>query len=135
MGFPPPATVTSHQAPALLVAELRAAQPDGGAGCTTLHNPEGLDLLQMLEGGAQSIAVITGHLQRAQGGPGASGLLVAVKAVHLHRPAQPGEPVQVDVALTHALAQLRLHRVTVTGRDGAALLTAELTTMSDGASP
>lgn len=134
MDFPAPDTLTSHQSPALLVAALIGVEADGAAGQTTLLNPDGLDLLQMLEGGAQSVAVIMGQALRAQGGPAASGMLVGSKDVVLRRPARPGESVQVSATLAHALEPFRLYSITVTGAESEVLLTAELKTMSTNAS-
>jgi len=135
MGFPAPATLTSHQPPALLVAELIRAEANGAAGQTTLLNPDGLDLLQMLEGGAQSVAVILGQALRDLDGPAASGMLVGSKDVVLHRPARPGECVQVSATLAHTLEPFRLYEITVTSGDGDLLLTAELKTMSTNVQP
>lgn len=133
--MPAPSTLTSHQAPALLVAALTRAEAGGAAGQTRLLNPDGLDLLQMLEGGAQSVAVIMGQALRTQGGPAASGMLVGSKEVVLRRPARPGELVQVNATLAHALEPFRLYSITVTGAESEVLLTAEIKTMATNVSP
>jgi hypothetical protein len=133
MDLPAPATLTSHQPPALLVARLLEGNAESTAGRAALLNPHGLDLLQMLEGGAQSVAVIVGHARRAAGGSPASGLLVAATDVVLKRPAQPGEPVEVSIALIQTLGPLRRDRIIVTGTAGVVLLTAAVTTAATDA--
>ena len=129
--FPPPHELTSHQPPALLVAELLAADADGGAGRARLLNPAGLDLLQLVEGGAQTLAVLMGHVQHAGGGGAASGMLVGMKDVRLTRVALPGETVEVAATLVHRLGPFRLYAVRATA-GGEELLSAELKTVSTG---
>ena len=129
--LPPPRELTSHQPPALLVGELLAVAADSTAGRARLLNPAGLDLLQLVEGCAQTLAVLMGHGLRAGGGGAASGMLVGMKDVRLTRPAAAGETVEVAATLVHRLGPFRLYAVRATAGDDE-LLSAELKTVSTG---
>lgn len=127
--FPPPAQLTSHQAPALLVSELLEAAVDGSAARARLINSNGLDLLQIIEGSAQTIAVLMGATQRADGGLPAQGLLVGVTNARLDHDIRAGHLVEAHVHLSYSLPPFCLFgaRITV---DGAEVAHFELKTMS-----
>ena len=133
--YPAPHLLTSHQPPALLVAEVLAVGAGGTAGRARLLNHDGLDLLQLAEGCAQTVACLMGHAQRVAGGAAASGMLVGLKDVALQRLAEPGETIEVAAELSHELGPFRLYTARVTAADGTTLLTAELKTMATGSAP
>lgn len=134
-GFPPPHELTSHQAPALLVAELLAAETDGSGGRTRLTNATGLDLLQLAEGCAQSLAVIMGLASRLQGGEPASGMLVGVKDAVLTRAPAAGEEIEVSAVIEARLPPFRLYRCQVCDSAGHELFRAALKTVSEEERP
>jgi hypothetical protein len=127
--FPPPAQLTSHQPPALLVEALLHAAADGSAARARLINTHGLDLLQLIEGSAQTIAVLMGATVRAQGGGPAHGMLVGVAHARLDQDIPAGHLVEAHVSLTYSLPPFSLFtaRITVDERDVAQF---ELQTMS-----
>jgi hypothetical protein len=130
VNFPAPHELTAHQPPALLVAELLAVMGSEDGGSTRLTNTHGLDLLQLIEGCAQSLAVILGQGLRASGGPAASGMLVGVKQAILIQPVLAGIELRVEAKLEHRLPPFRLYAVQVVSGDGVVHMTAELKTMS-----
>jgi predicted hotdog family 3-hydroxylacyl-ACP dehydratase len=112
------------------VAEVLAVEVDGGS--VRLDTHAGLDLLQMTEACAQTVAVLLGAELRQHGGPAASGMLVGVKDMGCTRTVQPGEDVRCTARLAHALDPFRLYAVTITAADGSVLLDGEIKTMSTG---
>jgi hypothetical protein len=128
--YPAPQELTSHQPPALLVADVLSVAVGGVGGRARLLNPDGLDLLQLTEGAAQTLAVLMGQAQRNAGGGAASGMLVGVKDVRMTRPAVPGETVEVTASLSHELSPFRLYLVRATTASGEELLSAEVKTMA-----
>lgn len=130
--FPQPSQLTSHQAPALLVDELLEAATDGSSARSRLINRDGLDLLQIIEGGAQTIAVLMGATMRARGGGPAHGMLVGVKNARLAQDIGAGRLVEVHLSLSYSLPPFSLFdaRITVDGNEVAHF---ELKTMSQHA--
>lgn len=116
--FPPPAQLTSHQAPALLVEELLTIAPEGNAAHARLLNEHGLDLLQLIEGSAQTVAILMGVSLRAHGGGPAQGMLVGVKGASLAQDLAPGQRVETYVTLTYSLPPFSLFAVRITADDG-----------------
>lgn len=127
--FPPPAQLTSHQPPALLVDALLHAAADGSAARARLINDHGLDLLQIIEGSAQTIAVLMGATLSAQGGGPAQGMLVGVKNARLDHDIPAGLIVEAHVSLTYSLPPFSLFTVRITV-DGLEVADFELKTMS-----
>jgi hypothetical protein len=127
----PPAQLTAHQPPALLVEAVLACDDSTGRG--RLRGP--LDALQLAEGCAQVLACLMGVRMRRQAaaageaGRQASGMLVGVKDIVCPRPAAAGEAVEVAAVQTHALGPFQLYAVTATAADGAVLMTGEWKTM------
>ncbi len=131
MGFPPPAELTSHQPPALLVAELLDATADGSSGRARLMNSSGLDLLQVIEGCAQTVAVLMGACHRATGnsaGP-AKGMLVGVKDAVLLADIPAGAPIEVLVTRAYELPPFSLYTALVSNA-GTRIASLELKTMA-----
>lgn len=127
--LPPPAALTAHQPPALLVAQV--AQLSATGGVVLLEPHAGLEPLQLLEAAAQAIAVLRGAAARGQpGGRPTAGMLVALRDCVVHRAAQPHEPVQVQTERLQDLGALSLHRVRVQVGE-TVLLEGELT-VADG---
>ncbi len=127
--FPPPEQLTSHQPPALLVEAVLQVAADGSAARARLSNAHGLDLLQIIEGGAQTIAVLMGATLRTQGGGPAQGMLVGVKNARLDQDIRAGHLVEAHVSLSYSLPPFSLFdaRITVDGNEVAHF---ELQTMS-----
>ena len=127
--FPPPAQLTSHQAPALLVEELLAITPAGDVAHARLLNEHGLDLLQLIEGSAQTVAILMGVSLRAHGGGPAQGMLVGVKGASLAQDLAPGQRVESHVTLTYSLPPFSLFAVRITA-DGGTVAEFEVKTMA-----
>lgn len=115
--FPPPAQLTSHQPPALLVEALLYAADDGSVARARLINDHGLDLLQIIEGSAQTIAVLMGATLSAHGGGPAQGMLVGVKNARLDHDIPAGQIVEAHVSLTYSLPPFSLFTVRITVDD------------------
>jgi predicted hotdog family 3-hydroxylacyl-ACP dehydratase len=113
----PAEQLTTHQAPALLVAGI--VQCSGHGGRVHLKEHGGLDALQLIEAGAQALAVLMGARLRAQAGtPGASdrraaGLLVGAKGFAIARAARPGERVEIAAEAVAELGALQLYRLRI----------------------
>ncbi len=129
MQFPPPSELTSHQEPALLVEKLLAVAPDGSWAESRLSNPEGLDLLQLIEGSAQTVAILMGVTLRAAGGLRAKGMLVGVTNAVQCAGIPANEVVEVRVALSYQFPPFSLFSATVTCA-GMPAATLELKTMA-----
>jgi hypothetical protein len=127
--FPPPAELTSHQPPALLVAELLAVGADGNSAQARLLNDHGLDLLQVIEGSAQTIAILMGVSLRAHGGGPAEGMLVGVKNASLAEDLSPAQRVETHISHSYTLSPFSLFAVRVTA-DGRTVAEFELKTMA-----
>lgn len=132
MRFPPPSELTSHQPPALLVDALLEAAADGSTARSRLLNVAGLDLLQLIEGCAQTVAVLMGATLRAQGGAAAKGMLVGVKDARLDADIPADALVEVEVARQYQLPPFSIYLATVTS-DRAVVATIELKTMASPA--
>jgi predicted hotdog family 3-hydroxylacyl-ACP dehydratase len=122
----PAERLTAHQPPALLVERVVTLAADGGSVRLKAH--QGLDALQLLEGGAQAIAVLMGARMRRDGiGASASGMLVGAKDLVVTRPALAGESVVIRARCTHELGPLQLHEVVASSEaDGSELMRGEL---------
>lgn len=129
MQFPPPSELTSHQEPALLVDQLLAVAPDGSWAESRLLNPEGLDLLQLIEGSAQTVAILMGVTLRAAGGLRANGMLVGVINAEQSANIPANAVVEVRVALSYRFPPFSLFSASVTCA-GSPVATLELKTMA-----
>ena len=128
--MPHPRELTSHQAPALLVEELLEAAASGLAGRTRLRAAP-LDLLQLTEGCAQSVAVLMGWHGRSAGAGGlARGMLVGVKDAALHGRTQAGETLEVSLTCAHQLPPFAIWQAEVTAGDGRPVMRVEVKTMA-----
>ncbi|MBA2481937.1 MAG: hypothetical protein H0V44_14825 [Planctomycetes bacterium] len=128
----PAERLTAHQPPALLVERVLTLDASGGSVRLKVHG--GLDALQLLEGGAQAIAVLMGARMRRDGtGSSASGMLVGAKDVVVARGARAAEGVVIRTTCTHELGPLQLHAVVATSEiDGAELMRGELKVAATG---
>jgi len=126
----PAEELTTHQAPALLVAGI--SQLIGTGGRVRLKDHAGLDALQLIEAGAQALAVLMGARLRGQaaGAPGgfarAAGLLVGAKGFAIARAARPGERVEIVAAAVAELGVLQLYRLRILGEGGQEIGAGEL---------
>jgi len=121
----PAASLTSHQAPALLVDVLLVTTADGGR---TRLRALPMDVLQLSEACAQSVAVVMGATLRAQNGGLASGMVVGLKDAVLLRPADPATPAEVVVARLLDLPPFSIHAATAHDAQGV-FFSAEVKTM------
>ena len=113
----------------MLVETLLDATADGSAARARLINTHGLDLLQIIEGSAQTIAVLMGATLRAHGGGAAQGLLVGVKNARLDHDIRAGQIVEAHVNVRYSLPPLSLFEARITV-DGTEVAQFELKTMS-----
>jgi hypothetical protein len=128
--MPHPRELTSHQAPALLVEALIEADASGLAGRTRLRAAP-LDLLQLTEGCAQSVAVLMGWHGRSAGSGGpARGMLVGVKDAAMLGPARTGETLLVSLTQAHALPPFAIWQAEVSTDRGQPVMRVEVKTMS-----
>jgi hypothetical protein len=144
----PAEQLTTHQAPALLVAGLVRVSGQGGR--VRLKEHAGLDALQLIEAGAQALAVLMGARLRAQaastsasaGGPAgdagtterrAAGLLVGAKGFAISRSARPGERVEIEAEAVAELGPLQLYRLRILAADGQEIGAGELKVAALGA--
>ncbi len=128
--MPHPRELTSHQPPALLVEELIAAESSGRAGRTRLRAAP-LDLLQLIEGCAQSVAVLMGWYGRGAGAGGvARGMLVGVNDAELIGRTGAGERLQVSLTRTYELPPFTIWHAEVTAGDGRPVMRSEIKTMT-----
>jgi hypothetical protein len=125
--MPAPAELTSHQTPALLVEALVEAHPDRGR---TRLRAAPLDLLQLVEGCAQSVAVLMGAQARAGGGGRARGMLVGLKDAEVLAQAEPGEVLYATVERLHELPPFAIWRAEVASAGGTPLARVEVKTMA-----
>jgi predicted hotdog family 3-hydroxylacyl-ACP dehydratase len=111
----PAEELTAHQPPALLVERVVALAPGGGT--VRLKPHRGLDALQLLEAGAQAVAVLIGARLRGNGQSRAGGMLVGAKGFAATRDALAGEAVEVTTRSVHELGPLQLHEIVVRSVD------------------
>lgn len=128
--IPHPRELTSHQAPALLVDELEAADANGASGTTRLR-PGPWDLLQLIEGCAQSIAVVMGFAGRQAGSAEpARGMLVGVTDARLLAAVPSAGRLAVRITRLLELAPFTIYQTEVRADDGTLVMRAELKTMA-----
>jgi hypothetical protein len=132
----PAEQLTTHQAPALLVAGLVQLSATGGR--VHLKEHAGLDALQLIEAGAQALAVLMGaRLRSAPAGAGverrAAGMLVGAKGFSIVRAARPGERVEIVAEAVAELGALQLYRLRILGADEHEIGAGELKVASLGA--
>jgi predicted hotdog family 3-hydroxylacyl-ACP dehydratase len=123
--MPPPATLTAHQPPALVVDGLLAA--DGFTARARLRAGPA-DLLRLTEGCAQTVAVLMGWAGRSAGAGPARGMLVGVREAVLEGDPGPG-PFTVAVERLHELAPFSVFAARVERPDGSVAARVELKTM------
>ncbi len=141
----PAEQLTTHQAPALLVAGIMELRGNGGR--VRLKEHQGLDALQLIEAGAQALAVLMGARLRAQAlaGPSAgsgtgesaraAGMLVGAKGFAIQRAAHPGEALEVDAEPVAELGPLQLYRLRILTAGGQELGAGELKVAALGGRP
>ncbi len=118
----PAEQLTTHQAPALLVAGI--SQFHGQGGRVRLKDHAGLDALQLIEAAAQALAVLMGARLRVQAGAGAgadrraAGLLVGAKGFAIGRAARPGERIEIAAEAVAELGPLQLYRLRILADGG-----------------
>ncbi len=110
-----PNALTAHQPPALLIAEVCAADEGGGTVRALPHH--GLDAWQLLEACAQAVAVLAGARARARGGGPSGGMLVGAKDFLVARAARGGEDVRIAARELHRLGAMSLHAVRASAGD------------------
>ena len=111
----PAEELTAHQPPALLVERVVALTVGGGTVRLKPHG--GLDALQLLEAGAQAVAVLIGARLRGAGQGRAGGMLVGAKAFTVARSALAGEAIEVTTRCVHELGPLQLHEIAARSLD------------------
>jgi hypothetical protein len=132
----PPAVLTAHQPPALLVAAVTACDNAGNGAARLLPGP--WDALQLAEGCAQTVACLMGVRARRQAsgdGSPASGMLVGLRDVVCRRGAESGEAATVAATLVQELGPFAVYDATVTGADGHIILSGSWKTMSTPGAP
>jgi hypothetical protein len=129
----PAEQLTTHQAPALLVAGVTELIGTGGR--VRLKDHPGLDALELIEAGAQALAVLMGARLRVQaaaaaGAAGAdqraAGMLVGAKGFAIARAARAGERVEIVAESVAELGPLQLYRLRILGEGGQELGAGEL---------
>ena len=109
--FPDPALLTAHRAPALLVDAVLACSATGGQ---VRLLPAARDVLQVIEGCAQAIAVLQGARSPGNGSPKGHGFLIAASDLVCQGPFDRHQVVHVTITHGRRLGQQQQHHVIAT---------------------
>ena len=109
--FPDPATLTAHRAPALLVDAVLACSATGGQ---VRLLPVAQDVLQVIEGCAQAIAVLQGARSGGNDASRGHGFLIAASDLVCQGPADGHHVVHVTIIHGRRLGQQQQHHVVAT---------------------
>ncbi|TVR42914.1 MAG: hypothetical protein EA402_10700 [Planctomycetota bacterium] len=137
MALPAPASLTSHQPPALLLAELLEAAADGSQALSQLQGAP-TDLLTWCEAGAQTVAVLLGYGQSQAAGAGgeaglAKGMLVGLKGAEILIPGAAAHRCRVARILD--LPPFAVYAAEFLDHDGRLIGRSEIKTMGMSDSP